>query len=83
MTEAVIDISHIYIGLTFVPLINVLNNIFRITEKKAYNLFENIWHSNKSRVVMSYGFTVTYAIGTCPDLGSEFNTCLFSYGPTW
>ena len=42
MTEAVIDISHIYIGLTFVPLINVLNKIFRITEKKAYNLFENI-----------------------------------------
>jgi len=34
MTEAVTDISHIYIGLTFVPLINVFNKIFRITENK-------------------------------------------------
>ena len=35
-------ISHMYIRFTFVPLINVLNKIFRITENKRYNLFENI-----------------------------------------
>jgi len=32
---------------------------------------------------MSCVCKVTKAIGTCHDLGAEFNPCFFSYEPMW